>query len=828
MVLALGPFAGNCAILDEVHHTAPGSERTGSPVGAAAMTGKKNNPEGVRGRFAGVPLKRLLAAAVILMIVPLIGVALSLQSVFTSSRDLATDPRWVVGRFHSDVLYYAIDLNHIGETVDQQEAQRLQVDVAILRNRLFVVESGATRRLLSGRGDYESHMQEAERLVVSHERMLRPVANGDEVLLASRLRPTLERLQRIAEDLASAAGKGEEASRNGYLTSLGRSLGIAAVCLLILLIGTVVFLVRAVQQSRQLNRTLAAKVHAEGWQRKLLKALEQSPVAVLLADRTGLVEYVNRAFTAMSERSESEIIGHRRGIASALPGASTSLEVILEHVLDGGEWAREQRNVRPSGEVYWEYTRVTPIRTDGDNITHLLAIKEDITSRKMHEEEVIRHAYYDGLTGLPNRLLAMDRLEQALVRTLAADTRTAVLFVDLDDFKTINDTFGHDMGDRLLIEVAERLRNVVREGDTVARIGGDEFLIVAEGLVDGAQAERIADKLLEVFERCFSLSGQDFFSACTVGFAVGPDDARDAQTLLKYADAAMYRAKARGKNTWQGFSPSLGEDGSHRLRLEADLRHALERGEFTVHYQPILSMPAGELVGAEALLRWRHPELGMVPLDHFIPLAEALGLIVPIGHWVLGEALNAAALWRRSCPDFRISVNLSPRQTWAEGLAREVQEYLDRDDLPPESLMLEVTEGLFKGNRDSTRELLQGLRDKGVCLAIDDFGTGYASLNHIKRFPISALKIDGTFVRDLPASADDRRLVSSIVAMGRSLGLEVIAEGVETVDQWHVLARAGCHQAQGFLLGDPVPRESFADRYLDSDFAVVRVPGAPG
>ncbi len=474
---------------------------------------------------------------------------------------------------------------------------------------------------------------------------------------------------------------------------------------------------------------------------------------------------------------------------------------------DKKDYTFEYRMVAADGSAVWLRDIVTVV-VEQDQIQKLRGVMVDITEKKHAEERLTFFAHHDGLTDLPNRLLFMDRLSQALARVKWHQRLVAVLFVDLDHFKRINDSLGHDMGDLLLKAVAERLSSCVRGGDTVARMGGDEFTIV---LADVAQAEdipRVAQKIIDAISRPFSLMGQEFFITISMGISISPNDARDAQTLVKNAYAAMYRAKEQGRNHYQHYSPAMNVRTLERLALESNLRHALARKELLLHYQPRVDLETGQITGVEALLRWQYPDLGLVSPSQFVPLAEETGLIIPIGEWVLRTACAQNKLWQSmGLSPVRVSVNLSARQFEQRNLVETIGRVIKETELDPNYLELELTEGLVMKNPETTIATLRSLHEMGIQISIDDFGTGYSSLSYLRRFPIHALKIDQSFVRDIITDPDGTVIVTAIILLAHSLKLKVIAEGVETKDQLDYVRSLKCHEIQGYLFSKPLPAE---------------------
>lgn len=472
----------------------------------------------------------------------------------------------------------------------------------------------------------------------------------------------------------------------------------------------------------------------------------------------------------------------------------------------------EMKVLHRYGQEFPVEMTITPIRLKGGYI--FSSFIHDITKRKQTEERLNQLASLDSLTKLPNRSLLNDRLAQAIMRAPWRKRHVAVLFLDLDRFKIINDTLGHKAGDLLLTTVATRLTHCTREGDTVARLGGDEFVILLDDLAKPDDVQLVTQKILAELSKPITVARRELFMTTSIGVALFPNDGIDADTLLRNADMAMYRAKELGRNNYQLYSPLLATKASERLAMETDLRHALERGEFQLHYQPQVDLSSGTIVGMEALLRWTHPTQGAVSPVKFIPLAEESGLIVPIGDWVLRTACAQNKTWQGAgLRPIRISVNLSARQFQGQDLVERVIRLLTQTGLDPKFLELELTESLIMKGAEGDVDTLRNLNAMGVDISIDDFGTGYSSLSYLKRLPINTLKIDRSFVRDLTTNPDDAAIVTAIITMARSLDLRVVAEAVETEDQLKFLSALHCHRIQGYLFSKPLPAEE-AERLL--------------
>jgi len=428
--------------------------------------------------------------------------------------------------------------------------------------------------------------------------------------------------------------------------------------------------------------------------------------------------------------------------------------------------------------------------------------------RRLAEDQLRFIATHDSLTDLPNRSLFNERLRHALHQSTRYTRGIAVMFIDMDRFKVVNDSLGHGAGDRLLQDSAKRLAECLRESDTVARLGGDEFVVMIENFTAPKDAIAVAQKVLASLSRPFFVDGQEFLMSASIGISTFPDDGKDAETLLKNADIAMYRAKDQGRNNYQFYSAQMNKHTFERLAMESSLRRAVERNEFLLHYQPKLDLRTGAISGVEALVRWQHPDWGMVSPAQFIPLAEETGLIVQIGEWVLKAACEQNKRWRdQGIPPLRVAVNLSARQFAQKTLLGDIAKTIAQSGLTPESLELEITESLVMTNPEHATETLHKLKAMGISLSIDDFGTGYSSLAYLKRFPIDCVKIDRSFIKDIPTEADDMAITKGVIALGHSLRLKVVAEGVETVEQQDFLRSNDCDEMQGYLFSKPLPAE---------------------
>lgn len=551
--------------------------------------------------------------------------------------------------------------------------------------------------------------------------------------------------------------------------------------------------------------------------RKLSQALEQSPSIVVMTDTEGAIEYVNESFSRITGYILDEVRGKSTSLLKSDFTDEQTYKALWQTIQAGEDWHGEFRNRKKDGSFYWEAATISPVKDAQGVIINFLKLAEDITEHKSLTARLEHLAYHDPLTHLPNRTLLQDRLEQAVARTKRSEKSFAALYLDLDNFKVVNDSMGHNFGDSLLREVAARLQRCVRDDDTVARWGGDEFVLLLNALRQPEDAATIAHKVFESLSHPVELDEQKIHVNATLGIALYPQDAETTDDLLKHADIAMFRAKERGKNTYQFFVPAMNEHATKRLRLEQDLRLALEHeGELILHYQPRICLDSGDVIGAEALVRWQHPQHGLISPGEFIPVAEETGLINPLGEIVLRQAAKQAKAWTQLCKRlkrFKIAVNLSAKQLQRFDIVSEIAHILTDAKLDPVRLELEITESALMNNIQDSRVKLRDLKALGVSIAVDDFGTAYSSLNYLKRLPIDNLKIDQSFVRDLghhpDAHPNDAAIVRAIVALAKSLELGVIAEGVETEAQRVFLLGLECYQGQGFLFSRPLTVESF-------------------
>ena len=555
--------------------------------------------------------------------------------------------------------------------------------------------------------------------------------------------------------------------------------------------------------------------HAEERLYLQVAALEAAANAIVITDFHGTIVWVNHAFTTMTGYSKEEALGKNPRLLKSGKQPESYYSNLWSTILSGQVWRGELVNKRKDGTIYTEEMTITPVTRHVGNPAngYFVAIKQDITERKNAEKQVQYHSYYDALTGLPNRTLLQDRLSNALARARRQKDKVALLFLDLDRFKFFNDSLGHSVGDLLLQEVAERLKRWAREQDTVARLGGDEFLIMLTHVKDVADAAVAAGRLMKAMTAEFVVRGHSLSIGSSVGISIFPEHGADSETLIKNADAAMYTAKESGRNNFRFFTSDMNAQAMERLTLENGLQRALEKKELFLMYQPQMNIATGKIIGLEALLRWQHPKLGLVPPDKFIRIAENCGLIVPIGECVLRTACSQARKWQEEgLPALSVAVNVSAIQFRQEDFCETIRRVLKETRLAPEYLELELTESLLLANADVMLSVVEELKAMGLTLAIDDFGTGYSSFSYLKRYRVSKLKIDRVFIRDVAVNPDDAAITAAIISMAKSLRLKVIAEGVETEAQMTFLRAHQCDEIQGYYFSKPLTVDNVADK----------------
>ncbi|WP_313951994.1 EAL domain-containing protein [Accumulibacter sp.] len=568
------------------------------------------------------------------------------------------------------------------------------------------------------------------------------------------------------------------------------------------------------------SQDITDRKQAEQWERIATTTFECQQ-GMFITDADGIILRINQAFTEITGYSADECVGQTPKLLRSGRHDAAFYAAMRASLASAGTWQGEIWNRRKNDEIYPEWLTISAVKDSEGMVTHYVSTLTDISMRKAAQEEIRHLAFYDALTGLPNRRLLHDRLRLALVASARRGRQGALLFIDLDNFKTLNDTLGHDMGDRLLQQVGKRLATCVRERDTVARLGGDEFVVMLEDLgrrpeVAAAQCRTISKKILAVLNQPYDLAGHEYHNTPSIGIAVFGDGKDGIDELMKRADLAMYEAKGAGRNTLRFFDPQMEAVVTARANLEKDLRKALQEKQFILFYQPQIDR-GGRVIGAEALVRWQHQGRGMVSPAEFIPLAEETGLILPLGLWVLETACVQLAVWaaRPGREGFTVSVNVSARQFLQANFVEQVLTALSSSGANPHNLKLELTESMLLDNIQEMIAKMSALKDHGVGFSLDDFGTGYSSLSYLKRLPLDQLKIDQSFVRDLLTDPNDEVIARTIIALASTLGLSVIAEGVETVEQRDALASQGCNAYQGYLFSQPLPVAEF-DSFLQT------------
>lgn len=575
---------------------------------------------------------------------------------------------------------------------------------------------------------------------------------------------------------------------------------------------------RIAELERELDATIAELSQVEvlckdtEWRLRLLSEVVQNlPMGVAVMDTDFHVMSVNEEYCRMTGLPENQIIGHRPPFDAYLKKDQDLYKQIwatlkAEKTWDGEVWGEKR------GEKVARHIAISSIVDDQGSPIRYAAVIRDVTERKQDEEKILRQATFDILTGLPNRALFLDRLVQSLKVVAREDKKLGLMFIDLDGFKLVNDTHGHDKGDDLLREAGSRISESVRDGDTVARLGGDEFTVIMPNLNDAKYAPVVAQRILDALGRPFELDGSESFVSGSIGITIFPDDAETANDLLKNADAAMYRAKEMGKANYQFYTANLNSLVAERLKIKNGLVMALERNEFRLLYQPKLTLASQRIESVEALMRWENPEVGTVSPAQFIPVLEETGMVVEVGEWAIREACMQHRRWiEEGLPPVRVAVNLSARQLREISFVSVLRRVLDETGVGPEGIEIEITESMIMSDADTSIAALKELHELGVHVAMDDFGTGYSSLSYLRKFPIDTIKIDRTFVSEITSNSDDAEIIRTIISMGQTLNKGIVAEGVETEDQLALLNEYKCDQVQGYLISRPVPGEDLMD-----------------
>lgn len=557
-------------------------------------------------------------------------------------------------------------------------------------------------------------------------------------------------------------------------------------------------------------RNLSEQKHTQSRLRILSEAIESSPAAIIISSADGSIEYVNSAAIEMTGCSSEQLLQHEHlADLFCIEREPNAKWLRWKHAM-GQDWQGRLLLKRDDDRVCWVHARLTATRSDEDVVVHQLLVLEDITLNYQQQEQLRYQADYDGLTSLPNRYTASRKLNDIIKLAKQNNSQAALMFIDLDEFKGVNDSLGHQYGDSLLQIAADRIQQAVAHTHFTARFGGDEFLVMFEDIDSAAVVESVAERIIESFNSAFEVNGRELITTASIGLALFPTDGQDVQTLLRNADTAMNQVKGKGKNDYCFFNYQMNQEAKQRLKIDNHLRKALELGELSLNFQPVIDFSSGKLVGAEALLRWHNPELGFVSPEKFIPIAESTGLIVPIGSWVIHHACRCAKQWLDKYGEpFRVAVNVSPRQFQRGDLLETVKHALSSTGLPASHLEIEVTEGVLLGQRADIQRIFHALKTMGVRVAIDDFGTGYSSLAYLEKFRFNTLKIDKGFVAGMEQGNRRETLVKTIVSMAHGLDLHVVAEGVETAEQADLLSSIGCDFAQGYFYSKPLNQADF-------------------
>uniref|UniRef100_UPI0026365012 sensor domain-containing protein n=1 Tax=uncultured Legionella sp. TaxID=210934 RepID=UPI0026365012 len=563
-------------------------------------------------------------------------------------------------------------------------------------------------------------------------------------------------------------------------------------------------------------RDISARKRSEDTIRKLTRALEQSPVLVMITDKSGIIEYVNTKVIEQTGYCAEEILGQNSRILQSGKTPVEIYESMWLQLINGEEWRGELLNKNKKGDNFWVSAIISPLRNDEEETTHYLAVMEDVSQKKSYEEMLKHQATYDHLTNLPNRIYGVSKLERAISKAQAERKKLAVLFLDLDEFKQINDSMGHAAGDLLLKALSERYLSVIRQTDTIARLGGDEFMMILEHLNCVSDAERIAKKCQDICVQPFKIESRELLVASSIGIAIYPDHGHDAKTLMRNADTAMYQSKMRGKNNWTVFMRDMIDVATNYIHIKSELSQVLARNELSIYYQPIIDLKNNKVIAAEALLRWHSRSLGQVMPEQIIPVAEETGLIVPLGYWILKKVCVQLKEWQLiSGRNIKVAVNISSAQLKQPDFISQIKLILSDAAVLPESLIFEITESAFIDDSKLILSQLNQLNSMNIHCSLDDFGMSYSSLNYIRSYPVKSLKIDRIFIQSLNTNNNDLNLVSSIIAMARNLKLLVVAEGIETEEQFNLIRSLNCDCVQGWYLSKEMSSDMFLMYLID-------------
>lgn len=556
-----------------------------------------------------------------------------------------------------------------------------------------------------------------------------------------------------------------------------------------------------------------AELERENAELRLFRTVfDMAAEAIMVTDADNRILAVNPAFTIITGFEPAEIIGETPRCLRSGVHDHAFFEALWTEVSRHGRWEGEVWNRRKSGDVYRAWLSIATERDDHGRIRRHIGIFRDVSEARDNAEKLWQKTNFDPLTSLPNRSLFLDRLLQALVQAGRGNQRAALVFLGLDGFKNINDTLGHTIGDKVLEEAARRFQTALRQGDTLARFGGDEFTAVLTAIETVDEVERVVRALLECLAEPFLVEAHQILISCSIGISLWPGDGEDVEALMRNSTSALRKAKDAGRNTFRFFTPSMDARAQARSRLASELSDSLEHDEFTLVYQPVIDVATGGVAGAEALLRWHNRYLGAISPEQFVPLAEEMGLILPIGDWLLTAACREAASWQGlGDQPLRIAINVSPRQVQQGDIAGALERALQVTGLSPSLVTVEITESLLLASGEEVLSKIHRIRDMGAKIAMDDFGTGYASLSYLKHFPVDILKVDRSFVAGALDGGDDARLIEAIIALGHSLGMKIVGEGVETAEQMAFLAERGCDLIQGYRYSPPLAADRFRE-----------------
>lgn len=545
--------------------------------------------------------------------------------------------------------------------------------------------------------------------------------------------------------------------------------------------------------------------------------LDQAAI-VSIADSRGRIIYVNDLFCEISQYNLEELIGKDHRLLNSGYHPKEYFKEMWKQIGSGHTWEGEVRNRKKDGSIYWVQATIVPFMNEQGRPLKYISIRKEITKQKQLEEEIFHLAYHDPLTNLPNRRMFMNQLRSEIIERNNSKSKLSILFIDLDNFKLINDKWGHDAGDLVIKDAAYKIKEAIRPTDMVARLGGDEFIVLLKDVEDEKDISKYVKQILANFQTPMSTSSQEYSLTCSIGIATYPENGDSAEQLITNADNALYHVKGRGKNDFSFFNNKMKIQSLESSLLENALRSAIKNEQFYLEYQPKQNIATKELFGMEALVRWNHPELGIIPPGKFIPLAEETGLIIPLGKWILRESCKQTMLWQKQgFPNLIISVNVSVRQLEDSNFIDSVLEILKETELDPRCLELEVTESIFADVKNAA-SILQELRSMGIKISVDDFGTGYSSLSYIKHLPIDILKVDGSFIRDIHSNDESKAIVNAIITLANAIGLNVIAEGIELEEHVEELKTGGCLLGQGFYFSKPMKSEAFGE-YLKTNLA---------